>query len=105
MVKIAVKTLNYVGYLIGCSTLGDWFGRFWWSLWGFIKDEDYRDEHPNMYTAKVLLLMVIGILLALAIIWYPLTKLMEWINNKIDEHFDKKKEDDFDVDDEFDFLN
>ena len=92
MVKIAVKTLNYVGYLIGCNALGNWFGQLWWSLWAFIKDETYAEEHPKMYIAKLVLLMVIGILIALAIIWYPLTKIMEWIDGKINEHFEKDED-------------
>ena len=93
--KIAVKVLNYAGYLIGCNVLGNWFSQFYYSLFGFIKDETYAEDHPKMYIAKVVAVMVIGILLGLAVIWYPLTKLMEWIDDKIDKHFDKKEEDEW----------
>lgn len=94
MMKIALKILNYSGYLIGCNQLGNWFGKLYWSLFPFVKDETYAEEHPKAYVAKVVGLMVLGILIALAIIWYPLTKGMEWINNMIDKHFDKHEEDD-----------
>ena len=98
MLKIAVKVLNYAGYLYGCNVLGNWFARFYYGLFGFIQDEQYAAEHPKMYTAKVVAVMVIGILLALAIIWYPMTKLMEWINDKIDDFFKKEEDDDEDLD-------
>lgn len=98
MLQIAVKILNYAGYLYGCNVLGSWFTRFYYGLFGFIKDEQYAADHPKMYIAKVVAVMVIGILLALAIIWYPLTKLMEWIDDKIDEFFKKKEEKEEDED-------
>ena len=90
MMKIAVKILNYAGYLYGCNVLGNWFYKFY-----------YAEEHPKMYIAKLVAVLVIGILLGLAIIWYPLTKIWKWINNKIDEHFDRKKDDEEDDFDDF----
>lgn len=100
MMKIAVKVLNYAGYLMGCSVLGNWFYKFYYGLFGFMTDETYAKDHPKMYIAKVVAVMVVGILLALAIIWYPLTKAFEWINSKIDIFFDKKEDDEED-----DFLD
>ena len=98
MMKILVKTLNYVGYLAGCGVLGNWFYKAYYSLFGFITDETYAEEHPKMYIAKLVACMVSAILIALAIIWYPLTKVWEWINKKIDEHFEKKEVKDDDED-------
>ena len=103
MMKIAVQILNYAGYLIGCNVLGNWFYKFYYGLFGFIKDETYAEEHPKMYIAKLIGVMVVGILIGLAVIWYPLTKLWKWLNSKIDEFFDREKEDE-EVD-EFDFLD
>ena len=98
VMKIVVKTLNYAGYLIGCKVLGDYWYKAFYGLFGFITDETYAEEHPKMYLAKLVGVMVAGILLALAIIWYPLTKLMELINSKIENFFKKEKKDDEDDD-------
>lgn len=96
--KILLKVLNYAGYLIGCSVLGDWFGKVYYKIpwFGFVSDADYAEEHPYMYLIKLAGVIAAGTLLALAIIWYPLTKLMNWINSKIDKHFDKTEEDEWD---------
>ena len=98
--KIAVKILNYAGYLMGCNVLGTWFYRFFYGMFGFLTDETYAKEHPKMYIAKAVGVMVVAILLALAIIWYPLTKVWQWLNGKIDDFFGKKEDEEHD-----DFLD
>ena len=103
--KIATKILNYAGYLIGCNVLGTWFAKLYWSLFKFLTDEDYASEHPRMYLLKFGAALAFGTILALVIVWYPLTKAFEWINRKIDSHFDKEKEDEEDdFEDDYDFL-
>lgn len=94
MLKVVLKSFNYAVYLIGCSVFGDWFAKFYYGLFGFITDADYAEQHPKMYIAKLIGVMVIGIVLATAVVWYPLTCLMEWLNKKIDKHFDDKDEKD-----------
>ena len=94
MMEIAVKILNYAGYLYGCNVLGNWFAKFYWSLFtGLTEDEEYATNHPKMFVAKVVGLMVVGILIALAIIWYPMTKLMKFIDGKIEKYFKEDEED------------
>lgn len=94
MLKFAAKILNYAGYLVGINVLGSWFADFYYGLFGFISDEQYATEHPKMYILKVIAVMLLGSAIAMAIIWWPLTKIMEWIDDKIDKFFDKDKEED-----------
>ena len=98
--KILLKAMNWLGYIFGCSVLGNLFAKLYWSLFKFASDVDYAEKHPKMYLLKFFVVLVLWIVLALALIWYPLTKLMGWISRKIDVHFDKKDDEEDD-----DFLN
>ena len=93
MIKVICKILNYAGYLVGCTVLGDWFGKMYYGLplFRFISDADYAEEHPKMYLLKVAGVIAAGTLLALAIVWFPLTKAMKWIDDLIEKHFEKKE--------------
>lgn len=99
--KTILHVLNYAGYYTGLLAGGTLFSRLWWGLWKFASDEDYASNHPKMYLLKFFAVFLLGTALVIAIVWWPLTKLMEFIDSKID----KTDKEDFDVDDEFDFLN
>lgn len=89
--KTILHILNWAGYYTGIAVGGTIFSKLWWGLWKFASDEDYASNHPKMYLLKFFVVMILGMVLAIAIIWWPLTKLMEFIDSKIE----KPEEDDF----------
>lgn len=89
--KTILHILNWVGYYTGLWAGATIFSNLWWGLWKFVSDEDYANNHPNMYLLKFFAVLILGMALVLGIVWWPLTKLMELIDSKIDG----PEEDDF----------
>lgn len=87
-----LHVLNYVGYFTGLSVGATIFSNVWWKLWKFVSDEDYANNHPRMYLFKFFAVLALEMIVAMAIIWYPLTKIMQWIDAKIDSNEDEENE-------------
>ena len=90
--KLFLHVLNYVGYYAGLTAGATLLSKIWWKLWKFASDEDYASNHPKMYLLKFFTVLALEMVVALAVIWWPLSKLMEWIDSKIDSSEEKDEE-------------
>ena len=94
--KLFLHVLNYVGYYAGLTAGVTLLSTIWWKLWKFASDEDYASNHPKMYLLKFFAVLGLEMVVGIAVIWYPLTKLMEWIDGKIDSDKEKEEDDEWD---------
>ena len=91
MKRLGLHAVNWLGYFIGIDIGSTLFSKIWWKLWKFVSDEDYASNHPKMYLLKFVAVLLLGFGIGMAIVWYPLSKLMEWIDSKIDTYADEKE--------------
>ena len=92
MKRIVLHVTNWTGYLVANSLLGDLWGRLFGFLFkGFLTDEGYAAEHPKKYLLGVIGVMVLAIFSGMIVIWWPLTKLMEFFTEKIEDLSDEKE--------------
>lgn len=93
MKKMILKVTNDVAYLSSCYGVGFILGKIVEKIFGrFLTDEAYAEQHPWKYLLGVLAIMLVELSIGLAIIWVPLMKLRNFIDSKIEDRFDEKKE-------------
>lgn len=91
MKRIGLHVTNWVGYLIANSLLGSLWGKLFGFLFkGFLTDEAYAKQHPKKYLLGAIGIILLSVLSGLVIIWWPLTKLMEFFTKKIEDLDDKE---------------
>lgn len=95
MKKLILHVTNWTGYLTLCGVGGKLVSKLFEKLFGgFLKDEDYANNHPWVYLLGVIGILLLAVAFATAIVWYPLTKLMHWIDSKIEKIPDEDEFDD-----------
>ena len=93
MKKLILHIINWVGYYAGLGVLGHLLSKLYFGLFeGFLSDESYAAEHPYRYLLGFFGILFLGMGLVLGVVWFPLTKLMEFIDSKIEDIKDKDDE-------------
>ena len=92
MKRIALHVTNWVSYLVANALLGKLWGMLFGFLFrGFLTDEGYAADHPRKYLFGVIGIILLAVLSSLLVIWWPLSKLMEFLDKKIEDVADEKE--------------
>ena len=92
MKRLALKGLNYCGYLVTCGLVGRLIGTLAGAIFkDFLQDEDYAENHPKKYLLGVLAIVSVAMLITYLVIYWPLNYLMKAIDSKIDAFADDKE--------------
>ena len=91
MKRLGLHVTNWVSYLVANSLLGKLWGTLFGFLFkGFLTDEAYAEQHPKKYLLGAIGIVILCLLSGCLIIWWPLTKLMEFFDLKIENLADGK---------------
>ena len=97
MRKILLKVLNLAAYWASCYGVGYVLRKIVEWLFGeFLTDEAYAEQHPWKYLLGVFMILACMIGIGAAIIYLPLFKLFNFINDKIDKIDEEKEDEDWD---------
>ena len=89
--KTTLHICNWTGYLISNALLGRVWGWLLSKVFnGALTDEVYANEHPKLFFLRVFGILLLGVVSAMVVITWPLTILMNLIDEKIDDIEEKE---------------
>ena len=92
MKRMGLHLTNWIGFIVANAMLGRLWGMLFGYLFkGFLSDEAYAANHPKKFFLGTVGIMLLASVSSVVVIYYPLKRLCEFFDKKIEDFADDKE--------------